>query len=132
MTTPSPRFLRFGDAALLVEFGTSVSVEISALVTALDARLAGADIPGLTETAPSFRSLMVQFDPLVTDADEVERAIRAFLPDLDVGEATGTLWRLPACYEATSRRTSRMWRRGAGWASRTSWHSTAAPSIASS
>lgn len=94
-----PRFLPFGDAALLVEFGDRVDPALSARVMGLDARLAAADIPGLIETAPSFRSLMVQFDPLETEGEAVAAAIRPLCAGLDAAEPEGRLWRVPVCYE---------------------------------
>lgn len=100
----SARFLPFGDAALIVEFGATVDRALSAQVLALDAAVetaaAGGALPGLRETAPSFRSLLVQFDPLVTDAAQIEAELRALMGDLKVTPAaTRRLWRLPACYE---------------------------------
>jgi KipI family sensor histidine kinase inhibitor len=94
-----PRFLRFGDAALLVEFGDRIDRRISETVMALDAAIAADPPPGVVETAPSFRSLLVQFDPLETEEAEVERAVRALLPGLEPGGTEGRRWRLPACYE---------------------------------
>lgn len=100
MQHDAPRFLPFGDAAILVEFGASVDRAVSARVVALDAAVRAARVPGLLETAPSFRSLMVQFDPLATDAEAVSAAIRPLLDGAtDQGAGGGRLWRLPACYE---------------------------------
>ncbi|MEL6197433.1 MAG: 5-oxoprolinase subunit PxpB [Pseudomonadota bacterium] len=111
VAVPAPRFLPFGDAAVIVEFGARKDRALSAAVLALDAAVgaavaAGAGAPegpfaGLRETAPSFRSLLVQFDPIVTDAARIEAGIRALLPDLAAGGERGEarLWRLPACYE---------------------------------
>ncbi|MGF1551744.1 MAG: 5-oxoprolinase subunit PxpB [Paracoccaceae bacterium] len=95
------RFLPFGEAALLVEFGEAIDRRLSRAVLALDRALAAAEpIAGVVETAPSFRSLLVTFDPLATDAQAVETAIRERLSGLDAGEAPASRrWRLPACYE---------------------------------
>ncbi|MEO1274382.1 MAG: carboxyltransferase domain-containing protein, partial [Pseudomonadota bacterium] len=73
---PEPRYLPFGDAALIVEFGREKDRSLSALVLALDAALAAAPPEGVVETAPSFRSLLVQFDPLVTDGPRLQAAIQ--------------------------------------------------------
>ncbi|MEM6489229.1 MAG: 5-oxoprolinase subunit PxpB [Pseudomonadota bacterium] len=97
---PTPRFLPFGDAALIVEFGREKDRALSAAVLALDAAVAAAKLPGITETAPSFRSLLVQFDPLATEAASIEAAILDLLPRLAPGAAgQPRLWTLPACYE---------------------------------
>jgi KipI family sensor histidine kinase inhibitor len=93
-----PRFLAAGDTALVVEFGDRVDRGLSELVLALARRLAGAEIPGIVETVPTFRSLMVHYDPLqMTHADLTAR----LAPLLDGLEATGNegrRWRIPACY----------------------------------
>ncbi|MEM1383969.1 MAG: 5-oxoprolinase subunit PxpB [Pseudomonadota bacterium] len=93
-----PRILPFGDAALLVEFGQGVDRALNDTVLALDAAVAAAGIEGVVETAPSFRSLMIQFDPLTTDLDRIAVAVRGLL-GAEAGEARGRRWSLPACYE---------------------------------
>ena len=93
-----PRFLDFGDAALLVEFGDTIDRRVSETVMALDARLRDSPPEGVTETAPAFRSLLVQFDPLATDARAVAAAIRPRLDGLEAAAAEGRRWRLPTCY----------------------------------
>lgn len=95
----TPEFKVFGDAALLVEFGEVVDPAINALVIALDQKLTQEAVPGVVELAPSFRSLLVQFDPLVTDASDIRNRIEAVLGDLQIGTQTGRHWILPACYE---------------------------------
>ena len=65
---PAPRFLPAGDTALVVEFGTVVDPTLIAAVQALDRAVTAAAWPGVTETVPSFRSLMIHYDPLVTSA----------------------------------------------------------------
>lgn len=101
MTDAEPRFLPFGDAALLVEYGRRVDRGLSARVLALDAAVQDAAIPGIVETAPSFRSLMVQFDPLQTELGAVVERLRP-LAEQAVAERSdrpARIWRIPACYE---------------------------------
>ena len=76
-TAESPRLAPVGDSAVLVEFGTVVDDAASEAVIELDRALAGADVRGLEQTVPAFVSLLVVFDPLVTDHDEVSAAIRS-------------------------------------------------------
>src|SRR5580700_9357024 len=59
-----PRFLPVGDAALTVEFGDTISPELNAQVVALDLALASAELDGIIEAAPSYRSLLICYDPL--------------------------------------------------------------------
>jgi len=94
-----PRFLPSGDAALLVEFGDGVDKALNDRVLALDRDLADRAIPGVVETVPTFRSLMVHLDPLSTSPAEVEAAIAERLRDLGGGSEPGPIWRVPVCYE---------------------------------
>jgi KipI family sensor histidine kinase inhibitor len=94
------RFLSCGDSALVVEFGDRIDRHLSEEVLRLAARVAAARLAGVVEMVPTFRSLMVHYDPLVTSATELRAATEALL----VGEATigqaGRLWRVPVWYGA--------------------------------
>ena len=95
----TPKFLPLGDTALLVEFGDIVDKALSDAVIALDRRLAVSEVTGLLETAPSFRSLMIGFDPLVTDHAAIEAAVRPMIEaKREIGEA-GRRWQIPVCYQ---------------------------------
>jgi inhibitor of KinA len=63
--SPLSRFLDAGEAALVVEFGTTVDPLINDRVVALDRALAARGLPGLRETVPTYRSLMIHYDRLV-------------------------------------------------------------------
>jgi len=67
-----PRFLLAGDAALVVEFGDAIDLEINRRVHALARVLAENPLPGLGEAVPSYRSLLVHYDPLQLAHAEVE------------------------------------------------------------
>ncbi|MBN1976008.1 MAG: 5-oxoprolinase subunit PxpB [Anaerolineae bacterium] len=66
------RFLLAGDAALVVEFGDAIDPEINRRVHALARALAENPLPGLGESVPSYRSLLVHYDPLRLSHAEVE------------------------------------------------------------
>jgi KipI family sensor histidine kinase inhibitor len=93
-----PLFLPCGDAALSVEFGRVVDARFNALALDLDAALSASHPEGLIETVPTYRALMVQFDPLVTDHVAMEAAIRALLPDLSAKTKAPRRWRVPVVY----------------------------------
>ena len=65
----APRLLACGDAALTVEFGSTVAAALNDRVLALDAAVRAAAWPGVIETVPTYRSLTVTFDPLATDVE---------------------------------------------------------------
>jgi inhibitor of KinA len=93
-----PRFLDSGESALVVEFGSTVDPHISARVLALDAAMTRAVLPGVRETVPTYRSLMVHYDPLRIGRAELIEAVTALDPG-EVESAPGARWTLPCCYE---------------------------------
>jgi inhibitor of KinA len=96
----SVRFLPAGDTALVIELGDRVDRTISAQVLALSDKVMAATLPGVVETVPTFRSLMVHYDPLITSHAEVKAAVRPFLATLSgTLEKPGRLWVLPTCYD---------------------------------
>jgi KipI family sensor histidine kinase inhibitor len=95
------RLLAAGDAALSVEFGDGVDRAVSALVLALARRFAEAKIPGVVECVPTFRSLMIYYDPLVLPHAALAARIAKLTQNLRAGETAGRSWRLPVCYDAS-------------------------------
>ncbi len=96
---PKPRYLPAGESALVVEFGTTIDPKIHDLVMALDAAIQRADIEGVIETVPTYRSLMIRFDPRRLTTEALADAIAG----LDYASAPPRtrrqLWRVPACYD---------------------------------
>jgi KipI family sensor histidine kinase inhibitor len=92
------RFLPCGDGAVTIELGTGIDPLISARVLALDAAINAQGVPGLIETVPTYRSVMVQFDPLVLDYDGFEERVRALAGSLDAAPEPGRRWRAPVVY----------------------------------
>jgi KipI family sensor histidine kinase inhibitor len=91
--------LSSGDTALVVEFGDRIDRTLSEEVLALRTRVDGAGIVGVVETVPTFRSLMVHYDPLRIAAARLTRAIEALLQG-DARAVPGRrFWRVPVCYE---------------------------------
>jgi len=93
-----PQIRSFGDTGFSVEFGDGIDRGVNAMVMALHAALVDAAPAGLVETIPSFRALLVQYDPLVTARAELENQVRSLLDGLQPQQKAGRLWRLPACY----------------------------------
>ena len=93
------RFLSAGDRALVVEFGDRVDRALSEAVLRLAASIRSSGLSGVIETVPTFRSLMVHYDPLVTGGAALERAITSLIDRGPGRRCAGTLWRIPVCYE---------------------------------
>ena len=93
------RFLAAGDRALVVEFGDRVDRALSDDVLRLDASLRSTGLAGVVETVPTFRSLMVHYDPLITSRADLEQAIAGLLERRSGPRGDATLWRVPVCYD---------------------------------
>ncbi|GLK69657.1 5-oxoprolinase subunit B family protein [Hansschlegelia plantiphila] len=99
--TEAPRFLDAGEAALVVEFGEIVDPAISDRVLALDAALSADPPDGLLELVPTYRSLMIHYDPLVIDREAlVARAGEAAARASDGARPSVRAWLMPCCYDA--------------------------------
>src|SRR3984893_12133360 len=92
------RFLAAGDRALVVEFGDCIDRALSAEVLHLDASLGSSGLAGIVETVPTFRSLMVHYDPLVTTRADLEQAISSLLDREPGSDRKSTLWRGPGLF----------------------------------
>jgi KipI family sensor histidine kinase inhibitor len=92
------RYLPSGDCALTVEFGRGVDRRLNMQVMALDAALKARALDGVTETVPTFRSLIVHYDPSVINHARLCKEIDA----LDIAPsqemAAGRLITLPVAY----------------------------------
>ena len=93
------RLLPAGDTALAVEFGQVVDRELSGLVLALARRVADAEIAGIVECVPTFRALMVYYDPLLLPYRVLSAHISKLAQGLRATETAGRSWRLPVCYD---------------------------------
>jgi len=71
-----PRYLPVGDAALLVEFGDQIDEAVNRRVHALAQVLAQDTVPGLGEAVPTYRSLLVHYNPLRWDYQGVVSLVR--------------------------------------------------------
>ncbi len=95
----APRFLDAGECALTVEFGAVIDDALAARVLALDASLAADPPRGVIETVPTYRSLMVHYDPLILPRAALVAHLRAALDRPVAQQAASVLWHLPACYD---------------------------------
>jgi inhibitor of KinA len=64
-----------GDRGILLEYGEGVSLRVNAQVHAAARLIDQATLPGVLETIPAYRSLLVVYDPLVTDFETLEHAL---------------------------------------------------------
>jgi KipI family sensor histidine kinase inhibitor len=98
MSVP-PRILTAGDSALVVEYGRTIDPGVNARVRGLDAALGAAGTRGIIETLPTYRSLIVHYDPLVVSHAALERILLDADARLDDGVRSGSRTiELPVAY----------------------------------
>ena len=97
-TLSPPRLLPSGDSAITVEFSRNIDDTANERVLALDCALAAEPVPGVTETVPTYRSLLVHYDPVLIDFDTLSGKL-APLAERPVPPATkARRWRIPVVY----------------------------------
>jgi KipI family sensor histidine kinase inhibitor len=95
------RYLSVGECALSVEFGDKVDLATNARVLALDKALSANLSEGVIELVPTYRALMIHFDPLIISCAALREAVEQRVNDLSGLEAVqvgGRLWRVPVGY----------------------------------
>jgi len=70
-----PRFLLAGDRGLLVEFGASIDPEINQKVRQIFLSLEKMPIEGVTEVIPTYRSILIFYDPFQSDPERLKKQI---------------------------------------------------------
>jgi KipI family sensor histidine kinase inhibitor len=93
-----PRLLPSGDCAITVEFSRNIDDAANRRVLALDRAIIAAPVEGVTETVPTYRSLLVHYDPVRTSFEALSESILA-LAKLPVPATAKTRrWRIPVVY----------------------------------
>lgn len=96
---PAPRYLPAGESALVVEYGDTIDPAIHDRVLALDAAVGQAKWDGVTETVPTYRSLMIHFDPRRLTAETLVNALNGLGDVATLARVRPKRWRIPACYD---------------------------------
>jgi len=95
----APRFLPAGETALVAEFGRIIDPAIHDRVLALDKAMTATPIEGVIETVPTYRSLMIHFDPrAITPETLIEQLTQLKAPPNDTA-SKAKRWRIPVCYD---------------------------------
>jgi len=96
-----PRLVPAGDSAILIELGSEIDPDINTQVFALADSVEAAEIAAVVELIPTYRSLLVSYDPVISKYDEIRDRLDSFVPELDViVEAAGEsrIVELPVIY----------------------------------
>ena len=96
----SVSFFAAGDTALVVELEAEISFDVNARVRALEHRLSQEAVAGILETVPSFRSLLLYYDPRLTDYPTLCEKIAAIVPGAIAASLPAPRCiELPCCYD---------------------------------
>lgn len=93
-----PRIVPCSEAALVVEFGDTIDEAVNGRVLGLDRAITQAKIDGLIETVPTYRSLLVHYDPLVLTFAELSARMRALASTAQPERGARRRWRVPVVY----------------------------------
>lgn len=89
-----------GDRALSVEFENEISMAVNRKVRALDHVLSGKRMPGLQELIPSYRALLIRYDPLLLPLKKLEGMVEQAVSHLDaVAMPRELVTEIPVLYE---------------------------------
>lgn len=80
--------------------GDEISPEVNTRVRALAHLVAQRAVPGVSETVPSYRALLVYYDPLAIEYDDLCRRLRALVDEATPSALPPTRRvELPCCYD---------------------------------
>jgi len=85
MLYSNPQYRVMGDRALLVELGDEIDVEVNNKVRELFVAIKADPLEGVVETIPSYRSLLLIFDPLKTTLSLLQNRVD-LLKTLDLSQ----------------------------------------------
>jgi 5-oxoprolinase (ATP-hydrolysing) subunit B len=94
----SPRLLPSGDSAITVEFSREIDDDANRRVLALDRTLASKPITGVSETVPTYRSLLVHYDPTQIDFATLGQELVELAQRPAPVSEKARLWRVPVAY----------------------------------
>ena len=88
-----------GVSGVLAVLGDSISEQTGAQVAALREAIADAHLVGVEETIPAYASLLVKYDPFLTDCAALCGALRALEARLSAAAVqAGKIVEIPVCY----------------------------------
>lgn len=109
----SLRLLPLGDTAWTIEFGDKIDPALHARVLGLAGALAQArtevtagedaadngDFAGIVDVVPTFRSLTVHYNPLVSDGERLGEVLVRLAESAGTACTSGRHWRIPVCFD---------------------------------
>ncbi len=97
--TEYPRILAAGDSAIVVEFGNEISPEINGRIKSFSDTLKETKIPGITDIIPTFRSVLISYEPVTLSYREIIQYAEKLLKKVNEVKNEGRrVFRIPVCY----------------------------------
>jgi len=72
---PETIFRLMGDRGLLLEFGDEISLEINEKVRRMTLAIQAGPIEGIVEIVPTYRSLLILYNPLILSIDDLKKRL---------------------------------------------------------
>ncbi|MGY4257731.1 inhibitor of KinA [Bradyrhizobium sp. USDA 4516] len=94
-----PQYRPVAEHALLVEFGEEINTATHDRVLQFDRALSKSPFEGFVEAIPAYASVLVCFDPLLTDHAAVRHAVAALVVAGPSEKLAGALWEVEICYD---------------------------------
>ncbi len=101
MSIVYPRILPTGDRALTVELGNEIDEKINARLMGLIKTLSDQRVKGIEEFVPSFRAVLIHYNPAILSYSDMEKIVNAALSE-PLRELTHhkRIVKVPVCYDS--------------------------------
>jgi len=73
------KYLIAGDRAIVIEFGDEIEEQVNSKIRSLTVAIDQEGVIGINETIPTYRSLMVIYDPMIMELDELIGVIKSII-----------------------------------------------------
>lgn len=94
------RILMAGDRSIIVEFGNVIDPKLYGKVAALNTYLKEHPVYGVIETIPTYRSLMITYNPLVLPYAALVDKVKEILKDLrGTAKKAKKVFTIPVCFQ---------------------------------
>ncbi len=96
-----PRLVPAGDSAIVIELGSEIDLAVNSQIFNLARSIEAEELPAIVELVPTYRSLLVSYDPLVSQYEEMFVLLSELAANSQMGlvEATEpTIIELPVVY----------------------------------
>lgn len=94
------RFLPCGEAAVTVEFSREINEKTNRMIRFLASNIESGHIRGVKETVPTFCSMTIYFDPLITSRTRLEKKIKKIISSYkESASEKKKVFLIPVCYD---------------------------------